>query len=190
MSYLKGGVGKDVRSDLMDKCNLHTILRLPTGIFYAAGVKTNVLFFTKGSVKDKLQEENCTENTWIYDLRTNMPNFGKRTPFGENYLRPFELLYGDDTNGESPRKAGEWSFTEQGKINDEAFSRWQCFSRDDIRDTKKDSLDISWIKDKNSVDAADLGTPEELATEAMLELKGAIGDLEQLLSSLGIEVNI
>jgi type I restriction enzyme M protein len=64
----------------MNKCNLHNILRLPTGIFYAAGVKTNVLFFTKGSAIDKLQTEACTQNVWVYDLRTNMPNFGKR-PF-------------------------------------------------------------------------------------------------------------
>jgi type I restriction enzyme M protein len=188
----EAGVGKDVRSDLMAKCNLHTILRLPTGIFYAAGVKTNVLFFTKGSVKDKLQEENCTENTWFYDLRTNMPSFGKRTPFGENHLKPFEAVYGIDANGQSPRQAGEWSFTEQDKMEKDSLerslesSRWQCFNRDFIRDSKGDSLDISWIKDKDSIDAADLGTPEELATEAMVELKGAIGDLEQLLGSLGL----
>ena len=73
-------------------------------------------FFTKGSVKNKKQEENCTENTWFYDLRTNMPSFGKRTPFGENHLKPFEAVYGIDANGQSPRKAGEWSFTEQDKI--------------------------------------------------------------------------
>ena len=78
---LEAGVGTEVRRDLMNKCNLHTILRLPTGIFYAAGVKTNVLFFTKGSAIDKLQTEACTQNFWGYDLRTNMPNFGKRPPF-------------------------------------------------------------------------------------------------------------
>ena len=82
----EAGVGTDVRRDLMNKCNLHTILRLPTGIFYAQGVKTNVLFFTKGSTADKYQEENCTENVWVYDLRTNMPSFGKRTPFAERHL--------------------------------------------------------------------------------------------------------
>ena len=64
----------------MDKCNLHTILRLPTGIFYAQGVKTNVLFFIKGSATNPAQDKNCTENVWVYDLRANMSNFGKRTP--------------------------------------------------------------------------------------------------------------
>lgn len=89
----EAGVGTDVRRDLMNKCNLHTILRLPTGIFYAQGVKTNVLFFTKGSETDKYQKENCTDNVWVYDLRTNMPSFGKRTPFGDQHLTPFEAVY-------------------------------------------------------------------------------------------------
>jgi len=144
-----------------------------------------VLFFTKGSVKDKLQEENCTENTWIYDLRTNMPNFGKRTPFGQSHLKPFEAVYGDDAKGQGSREEGDWSFTEDDKHNDTENSRWQCFSRDYIREKKGDSLDISWIKDKNSVDAADLGTPEELAGEAMTELKCALAGLESLIKSLG-----
>lgn len=194
----EAGVGTDVRRDLMHKCNLHTILRLPTGIFYAAGVKTNVLFFTKGSAKDKLQEENCTTHTWVYDLRTNMPNFGKRTPFGEQHLTPFETVCRVPL---AERKEGEWSFNaEEAEVDDSvvnqgidgsekaqqkvAQSRWRVFSREFIRNTKGDSLDISWLKDANSVDAADLGTPEELACEAMTELKGALTDLEALVASL------
>jgi type I restriction enzyme M protein len=184
--------GTDIRRDLMNKCNLHTILRLPTGIFYAAGVKTNVLFFTKGSEVDKLQEENCTTSTWVYDLRTNMPNFGKRTPFGEQHLTPFEAVCNVPL---AERKEGEWSFNaeevevESTEVNDGidprlAKSRWRVFSREFIRDTKGDSLDISWLKDANSIDAADLGTPEELAGEAMTELKGALADLEALVASL------
>jgi type I restriction enzyme M protein len=188
----EAGVGTDVRRDLMNKCNLHTILRLPTGIFYAAGVKTNVLFFTKGTEADKLQEENCTSNTWLYDLRTNMPNFGKRTPFGAQHLTPFEAVCNVAL---AERVEGEWSFNaeevevESSDVNKGvdprlAHSRWRVFSREFIRDTKSDSLDISWLKDANSVDAADLGTPEELAGEAMIELKGALADLEALVASL------
>ncbi len=187
----EAGVGTSIRADLMNKCNLHTILRLPTGIFYAAGVKTNVLFFTKGSEKDIRQEENCTTNTWVYDLRTNMPNFGKRTPFGEQHLKPFEAVYNLPL---TERKEGEWSFNaeeveaESTDVNKDvdphlAHSRWRCFSREYIRDSKGDSLDISWLKDANSVDAATLGTPEELAGEAMTELKGALADLEALVAS-------
>lgn len=184
--------GNSIRRDLMNKCNLHTILRLPTGIFYAAGVKTNVLFFTKGSESDTRQEENCTTSTWVYDLRTNMPNFGKRTPFGEQHLKPFEAVYNLPL---TERKEGEWSFNaeeveaESTDVNKDVdprlvYSRWRCFSREYIRDSKGDSLDISWLKDANSVDAADLGTPEELAGEAMTELKGALADLEALVASL------
>lgn len=185
----EAGAGSDIRTDLMNKCNLHTILRLPTGIFYAAGVKTNVLFFTKGSLKDKLQEENCTENTWVYDLRSNMDNFGKRTPFGEQHLLPFENVYGSEPKGTAKREEGEWSFIEKAKVNKPENSRWRCFSRDYIRDTKGDSLDISWIKDKNSVESEDLPEPEELAGEAMSELTLALAELEELMSALGVPQN-
>jgi type I restriction enzyme M protein len=184
--------GKSIRQDLMNKCNLHTILRLPTGIFYAAGVKTNVLFFTKGSATEKLQEENCTTNTWVYDLRTNMPNFGKRTPFGEHHLKPFEVVCNIPL---TDRKEGEWSFNaeevevESSEVNEGidlrlAHSRWRVFSREFICESKGDSLDISWLKDANSIDVADLGTPEDLANEAMTELKGALKDLAKLVNSL------
>jgi type I restriction enzyme M protein len=89
----EAGVGTSIRRDLMDKCNLHTILRLPTGIFYAAGVKTNVLFFQKGTPENPHQDKDCTTDTWVYDLRTNMQTFGKRSPFTHKYLESFEQAY-------------------------------------------------------------------------------------------------
>ncbi|AKV96249.1 SAM-dependent methyltransferase [Marinobacter sp. CP1] len=195
----EAGVGTDVRRDLMHKCNLHTILRLPTGIFYAQGVKTNVLFFTKGSAADKFQEEQCTENVWVYDLRTNMPSFGKRTPFGDPHLKPFETVYGDSPNGDSERKEGEYSFhsedIELPEHSDEnegidprlAHSRWRSFSRQWIAEHKGDSLDISWLKDSDSVDAANLPEPSVLASEAMGELVQALGELDALMRELGGE---
>ncbi|MFI8749997.1 N-6 DNA methylase [Vreelandella lionensis] len=195
----EAGVGTDVRRDLMNKCNLHTILRLPTGIFYAQGVKTNVLFFTKGSATDKFQEENCTENVWVYDLRTNMPSFGKRTPFGDQHLKPFEDVYGESPNGDSERKEGEYSFhsedIELPEHSDEnegidprlAHSRWRSFSRQWIAEHKGDSLDISWLKDSDSVDAANLPEPSVLAGEAMGELVQALGELDALMRELGAE---
>ncbi|KGD61441.1 N-6 DNA methylase [Alcanivorax jadensis T9] len=213
----EAGVGTDVRRDLMNKCNLHTILRLPTGIFYAQGVKTNVLFFTKGSAKDKLQEENCTENVWVYDLRTNMPSFGKRTPFGEQHLKPFESVFaplapaGRGAGGEGGaaqaaypqnRTEGEYSFNaeeidlsadakkaEENQDADEQLikSRWRCFTREWIANHKGDSLDIAWLKDSDSVDAANLPEPEVLAGEAMSELVQALGELDGLMRELGAE---
>ena len=206
----ESGVGTDIRRDLMNKCNLHTILRLPTGIFYAQGVKTNVLFFTKGSAKDKHQQENCTKNVWVYDLRTNMPSFGKRTPFGNSdigfapedfgtdpYLGAFEKVFGDNPNGISKRTEGEYSFgaqeieidreaVEENQSIDERLmhSRWRSFNREWIANTKGDSLDISWLKDKDSLDAASLPEPETLAREAKEELEAALSELDDLLAKL------
>lgn len=206
----ESGVGTDVRQDLMNKCNLHTILRLPTGIFYAHGVKTNVLFFTKGSAKNKYQEENCTESIWVYDLRTNMPNFGKRTPFGNSdigfapedfgtdpHLGAFEKVFGGNNDGTSKRNEGEYSFGAQEIEVDEeavevnqdideylAHSRWRCFSREWIANNKGDSLDISWLKDNNSVDAAGLPEPDLLARAAKEELEAALIELSGLLVAL------
>ncbi len=193
----EAGVGTDVRRDLMNKCNLHTILRLPTGIFYAQGVKTNVLFFTRGET-----DENNTRSVWVYDLRTNMPSFGKRTPFNDAHLSPFEKVYGKKADGSSKRTEGDWSFTTEStetqssskspslSASSEAggeieSSRWRCFSRDWIRDTKGDSLDISWIKDADSVDAANLPEPDVLAAEAMGELTEALRELDGLMQALG-----
>lgn len=206
----ESGVGTDVRRDLMNKCNLHTILRLPTGIFYAHGVKTNVLFFTKGSAKNKYQEINCTEKVWVYDLRTNMTSFGKRTPFGnpdigfasedfgtDPHLGAFEKVFGDRADGTSKRTEGEYSFgaqeieveknsVEGNQDTDEflAHSRWRCFSREWISNIKGDSLDISWLKDKDSVDAANLPDPEILARSAKEELETALNELDDLLTVL------
>lgn len=206
----ESGVGTDIRRDLMDKCNLHTILRLPTGIFYAHGVKTNVLFFTKGTVKDKYQKNNCTKNVWVYDLRTNMFNFGKRTPFGNSdigfsqedfgtdpHLGAFEKVFGNNPDGTSKRTEGEYSFgakdiqvdkdvvVENQNVDAQlAHSRWRCFSREWIATTKGDSLDISWLKDINSVDAANLPEPMVLAREVKEELEAALSELDRLLAEL------
>lgn len=157
------GVGRQVRADLMDKCNLHTILRLPTGIFYAQGVKTNVLFFTKGKQKDT----GNTEAVWFYDLRTNMPSFGKRTPFTVDHLKPFAEAYGDDPNGGSTR-------TDEGETG-----RFRRFTRAEIA-ARNNNLDISWLKDENADHAEDLPEPDELLAEIRTLFEDAMGELEEL----------
>jgi type I restriction enzyme M protein len=167
----EGNVGKKIREDLMHKCNLHTILRLPTGIFYAQGVKTNVLFFTKGAAK---KGKNQTQNTWVYDMRANMPQFGKRTPFTFDYFTDFIKAYGDDPHGTSKRK----DTGEQG--------RFRCFSREFIAE-RGDSLDISWLKDESNGSHEDLPEPDELAASAIAELEGAVGDLNTILELLSTE---
>jgi type I restriction enzyme M protein len=178
----EAGVGTDIRRDLMHKCNLHTILRLPTGIFYAQGVKTNVLFFSKGTAANPHQDENCTQNFWVYDLRTNMPSFGKRTPFSDQYLKPFEdcfhAIERNEVDGNIPLEG-------EGLGEGETETRWRCFSRDWIKTQKGDSLDIVWLKDQDSVDAASLPEPDVLAAEAMSELTEALRELNGLMLALG-----
>jgi type I restriction enzyme M protein len=165
----EGNIGKQIRQDLMNKCNLHTVLRLPTGIFYAQGVKTNVLFFTRGD-----SDTANTQQVWVYDLRANMPSFGKRTPLTLEHFKPFEAVYGSDPNGQSAR-------------NDEGeHGRFRCFSRQQIAE-RDDSLDISWLKDDSLEDAADLPEPQLLAQQAIEELSGAVIELEAILVELGID---
>lgn len=186
----EAGVGTEIRRDLMDKCNLHTILRLPTGIFYAAGVKTNVLFFQKGTPENPNQDKDCTTDTWVYDLRTNMQTFGKRSPFTHKYLESFEAVYGDDANGQSERTEGVYNIlgctTEVDSDTEQTSEscRWRKFSRQYIKD-KGDSLDITWLKDNSITDAANLPEPDVLATEAMTELTEALREMNQLMIELG-----
>jgi type I restriction enzyme M protein len=161
------GRGREIRADLMDKCNLHTILRLPTGIFYAQGVKTNVLFFTRGE-KDK----GNTKKVWVYDLRTNAPPFGKRTPFTRDYLQAFVIAFGADSNGRSKRK-------DEGE-----GGRFRAFTREDI-DQRSDNLDIGWLKDDEAHDESELGEPDAIAAKIRVELQAALEDiaaLEELLA--------
>ena len=169
--------GQKIRKDLMDKCNLHTILRLPTGIFYAAGVKTNVLFLTRGK-----EELGNTKKVWFYDLRTNMPTFGKRTPFTEEVFKDFIYAY---TGGMSADKVvdeydGSIDDELRAKIKDE---RWQCYTREEIAE-KNDTLDIGLIAD-NSVQSSDaLGEPEDIIHEAKDELNEILKQLDDILKEL------
>ena len=162
------GVGQRVRADLMDKCDLHTILRLPTGIFYAQGVKTNVLFFTRGE-KDKAN----TKAVWFYDMRTNAPSFGKRTPLTRAHFADFEKAFGNDPLGKSKRK-------DQGETG-----RFRKFTREDIA-KRGDNLDISWLKDDSVTDHADLPEPEEIAAEIVAQLQTALEEMRALQSELEI----
>ncbi|MCA9458559.1 MAG: N-6 DNA methylase, partial [Nitrospira sp.] len=138
----------------------------------AQGVKTNVLFFSKP--KDPTKDTGNTQNVWVYDLRTNMPQFGKRTLLTQQHFDDFIACFGNKADGSAKRK--------QHDDNE----RWRCFSRDEIAQ-KDDSLDLSWIKDESSVDAADLPAPELLAAEAMGELTEALRELDGLMRALGAE---
>jgi type I restriction enzyme M protein len=167
----EGNVGKQIRVDLMNKCNLHTILRLPTGIFYAQGVKTNVLFFTRGK-KDK----GNTKEVWVYDLRANTGQFGKRTQLTRKHFREFEAAFGKDPLGSTKSLAKRKDTGEEG--------RFRKFTREWITE-RGDNLDIAWLKDENDGGVDVLPEPAVLAREAMVELEGAFEELRAILAELG-----
>jgi type I restriction enzyme M protein len=158
--------GTKIRGDLMDKCNLHTVLRLPTGIFYAQGVKTNVLFFTRGKT-----DKGHTREVWLYDLRTNAPAFGKRTPLTREHFAEFEKAFGKKSDGTSKR-------TDQGETG-----RFRCFDRDEIK-KRGDNLDITWLKDESTGHHDDLPEPEEIAEEIMGHLRTAMEEFEGMTALL------
>lgn len=170
--------GQKIRRDLMDKCDLHTVLRLPTGIFYAAGVKTNVLFFTRGK-----KETGNTQRVWFYDMRTNAPSYGKRTPFTREAFADFVKAYTGGIPLEEVREnyAGEIDDAKRKAIQD---PRWQVFSREQIA-AKNDSLDIGLIEDENISKNADLGDPLAIAREAAAELDAIKRELDQIIGLLG-----
>ncbi|HCE2648460.1 TPA: N-6 DNA methylase [Vibrio parahaemolyticus] len=174
----EGSTGQTIRKDLMEKCNLHTILRLPTGIFYAAGVKTNVLFFSKP--EDVTQDKGQTQNVWVYDLRSNMPKFGKRTVLTKKHFDEFYEAVGSDLT-QVDEKARQ-NFLSKHK-DDIDGCRLRCFSRNEIK-TKDESLDLSWIRDENNEDASKLPAPDVLINEALIEMAGAMEELKAILADL------
>jgi type I restriction enzyme M protein len=118
------GPAHKVRSTLLDTCVVHTVLRLPDGIFYPHKVQAHLLFFNKGFDQ--------TKNIWFYDLRTDLYAFGQNLHLMREHLKPFEMVYGDDPNGEAVRK-------DKGESG-----RWRCFSRDSLIN---DRLDLCWLED-------------------------------------------
>ena len=168
----ESGIGRQIRADLMDKCRLHTILRLPTGIFYAQGVKTNVLFFTRGYT-----EKDNTREIWVYDLRANMPNFGKRTPLTRQHFAEFEQAFGEDPAGGPEALAQRVDTGETG--------RFRRFTREQLAE-RGDSLDISWLKD-DSETGSELPDPGVLAGSVVTELEAAIAAMQAVMLELGMD---
>ena len=154
------GDGERIRIDLMDKCDLHTVLRLPTGIFYAQGVKTNVLFFTRGKT-----DKGNTKEVWFYDLRTNMPSFGKTNTLKVEHFDDFVTAYiAEDRHA----------------VKDE---RWSVFTREQI-EVKGNSLDLGLIRDDSVMDYNELPDPIESAEEAVTNLEEAVDLLMSVVKEL------
>ena len=163
------GKGRQLRQRLMSWCNLHTILRLPIGLFYAQGVKTNVLFFTRSHEEALLND--ATKAVWIYDARANMPSFGKTNPFRAADLADFVAAFGEDPNGAAPR-------VDQG-----ATGRFRCFTREEISG-RGDNLDIGWLKDTSGDPEDGLETPEDIAAAIELHLANAMTEIRALVEEM------
>ncbi|MCI8821920.1 MAG: N-6 DNA methylase [Lachnospiraceae bacterium] len=163
------GDGEKIRRDLMEKCNLHTILRLPTGIFYAQGVKTNVLFFTRGKT-----DEGNTKDVWFYDLRSDMPSFGKTNPLTKEHFKEFEECY----------CAGHMADRKELYSEENPNGRWRKYSYDEIMARDKTSLDITWMKMQNA--GEDVTLEELLAQikEKSENIASAVAELEKLLEGV------
>ncbi|AEI69103.1 N-6 DNA methylase [Corallococcus macrosporus] len=165
----EGIVGQEIRADLMSKCDLHTVLRLPTGIFYAQGVKTNVLFFTRGQA-----DKGNTNAIWFYDMRTNAPAYGKRTPFLREHFADFEKAFGEDSYGKSRRK-------DQG-----GEGRLRKFTREEIK-ARGDNLDVLWLKDEGLGGTDDLPEPEVIVAQLREHLRVAFMEIDALESVLSVD---
>jgi type I restriction enzyme M protein len=171
------GDGAKIRRDLMDKCRLHTILRLPTGIFYAQGVKTNVLFFERGTT-----ETGNTDRVWYYDMRTNVPSFGKRTPFTRKAFEGFIKAYtgGLTEDVVADEYTGTIDHKKREGITDE---RWRCITREQIA-KKNDSLDLGLIADSSLNNGNEQTEPIDLVREAADELKNMLDELSAIMKEL------
>ena len=167
----EGGVGETVRKKLLDTTDLHTILRLPTGIFYANGVKANVLFFDgKPSSKDP-----WTKVVWVYDYRTNIHHTLKKNPLKLNDLKDFIDLY----NPENRHKRTE---TYNAESNPEG--RWRKFGYEEIMARDKTSLDITWLKDKSLADLDNLPDPDVLALDIVENIEAGLASFRAIIEGL------
>ena len=169
----EGGAGETVREKLLQTTDLHTILRLPTGIFYKPGVKANVIFFDKRPASAERQ----TKEIWIYDLRTNMHFTLKKSPLTDGDLEDFIKCYNPE-NRYARRET--WS-------EDNPEGRWRRFTADEIEKRDKKSLDIFWIKDKSLADLDNLPSPDELADDIIENLQSALDSFRELKAQLGAE---
>jgi len=169
----EGGAGETVRRRLLNECDVHTLLRLPTGIFYAQGVKANVIFFDRKPAS----ETPWTKKLWIYDFRTNINFTLKTNPLKREDLDEFVECYYPSNRHE---RVETWS-----ENNPE--SRWRVFTYDELMSRDKVNLDIFWLRDESLEDTDNLPEPEVLAREIVEELEAALEQFKGILEDLGEE---
>ena len=166
----EGGAGETVRRRLLDECDVHTLLRLPTGIFYAQGVKANVLFFDR---KPGARAP-WTKAVWVYDLRTNKRFTLKTRRMTRADLDEFVACYRPRSRN---RRKATWS-------EETPDGRWRSYPYDEVVGREKVSLDLFWLRDESLEDSADLPEPHVLAREIVDDLRSALGQMEDILADL------
>jgi type I restriction enzyme M protein len=167
----EGGAGETIRRRLLAECDVHTLLRLPTGIFYAQGVKANVLFFDRKPASPKP----WTRKLWVYDLRTNQHFTLKTNPMKRADLDGFVWLY---NAGAIHERQATWSA-------EEPDGRWRAYEYEELVARDKCSLDLFWLKDESLMDADNLPDPDVIAAEIVEDLRVALGQIEEILGDLG-----
>ena len=167
----EGGAGETVRKKLLETTELHTILRLPTGIFYANGVKANVLFFDNHAAS----KEPWTKEVWFYDYRTNIHHTLKKKPLRFEDLQEFIACYNPLNRHERKESWNEANNPE---------GRWRKFSYEQIIARDKTSLDIFWLKDKNLADLDNLPEPDVLAGEIIENLEAGLNSFREIAAAL------
>ena len=169
----EGGAGETVRQNLLKTAELHTILRLPTGIFYAQGVKANVLFFDN----HEASKTPWTRDVWYYDYRTNIHHTLKQKPLRFEHLAEFIECYNPESRHK--RKA-TWDADKNPQ------GRWRKFTYEEIIARDKTSLDVFWLKDKSLTDLDNLPEPNELAEEIIENLEAGLNSFRAVLASLNV----
>lgn len=167
----EGGAGETVRKKLLDTTDLHTILRLPTGIFYAQGVKANVIFFDSRPASKEPQ----TKEIWYYDYRTNIHHTLKKSQLKKEDLEEFIKCYNPDN-----RFKRKESFHPENNPD----GRWRKFTYDEIVLRDKTSLDIFWLKDKSLADLDNLPDPDVLANEIIDNLESSIENFREIMKRI------
>lgn len=167
----EGGAGQTVRKKLMETTELHTILRLPTGIFYANGVKANVLFFDNQVASKHV----ATKNVWYYDYRTNIHHTLKRKPLQLADLKEFIDLY---QSGERHKRKETWDEVENPQ------GRWRKYSHAELIARDKTSLDLFWLKDDSLTDLDNLPDPDILADEIIENIEAGLASFRAVAAKL------
>jgi type I restriction enzyme M protein len=164
----EGGAGEIIRRKLLHECDVHTLLRLSTGIFYAQGVKANVLFFDPTP---------RTRELWVYDFRTNQNFTLKQNPLSREHLDEFVACFKPDNRHQ---RTPTWS-------QETPDGRWRAFNYEELVARDKVNLDIFWLRDESLEDTANLPDPDVLALEIVEDLQAALEQFSEIAGDLGGE---